>query len=494
MNIKPSFILLLLSLVASDLFSQVIQKEFILFDTDASEITAEHAEQLDQLIRQINTLDHPRVFLTGHTDSRGTLSYNQNLSKKRVEAVYQYLLKSGVLKEIIALDYFGEIHPIATNETAEARSRNRRVEVELKSMVVLSDSNKGFEILDSGELEAPVVKGDEAGPIEDIQELLISLKKEKQSFCVQQDRDTILQGAEGTLLFYEANSLNLGKQVCNCVEFQLTEFYSPADLMLHNMHTQAGRRLLETRGMIRIEAFCAGKKLKLKSGKKLNIYFPDVEETKDFQLFRGRETPANHSVDWSPDSRANRMGCFADNGFERYCNYSFFLKRWFCKWKQKRLARSMNRRQISRANRARQMNPDADLSALVYSLGNGNPCNVFGTGRLGWINCDRFLKEFPQRLLADVYLDEKPEKNIITYMVFKDIQSVMLGNNAGRGQFYFGNIPPGKEVWIVAIKKETEQLKLAIQEHNTDDQLIAALDFKDIDQEALKESLEQIGW
>ena len=72
--------------------------------------------------------------LRGHTDSRGAEAYNQMLSERRAQAVLDYMLE--VDPDIVAFKAqdriqavgFGETQPIDTNDTAEGRQRNRRVE------------------------------------------------------------------------------------------------------------------------------------------------------------------------------------------------------------------------------------------------------------------------------------------------------------------------------------------------------------------------------
>ncbi len=71
-----------------------------------------------------------RVRVEGHTDSHGTDAANLKLSSERAQAVRQYLVANmGMdISRIEAVGY-GESRPVATNETAEGRARNRRIDV-----------------------------------------------------------------------------------------------------------------------------------------------------------------------------------------------------------------------------------------------------------------------------------------------------------------------------------------------------------------------------
>ena len=74
------------------------------------------------------------VFLVeGHTDSRGSDSYNLNLSDRRAASVRTYLTGKGLSNSRIQSRGFGEVRPIATNETEAGRQTNRRVELSIIS-------------------------------------------------------------------------------------------------------------------------------------------------------------------------------------------------------------------------------------------------------------------------------------------------------------------------------------------------------------------------
>ncbi|HQB22047.1 MAG TPA: OmpA family protein, partial [Bacteroidales bacterium] len=69
------------------------------------------------------------IEVRGHTDNVGTESYNRTLSMKRAQAVYDYLISSGIDKKRMKYRGFGTKVPVASNETEEGRSLNRRVEI-----------------------------------------------------------------------------------------------------------------------------------------------------------------------------------------------------------------------------------------------------------------------------------------------------------------------------------------------------------------------------
>jgi len=77
--------------------------------------------------------EYPKTYIdvTGHTDADGSEVYNQALSERRAAAVANYLSARGVQSARLATKGFGEMKPIASNETVEGKAANRRVEIKL---------------------------------------------------------------------------------------------------------------------------------------------------------------------------------------------------------------------------------------------------------------------------------------------------------------------------------------------------------------------------
>jgi len=72
-----------------------------------------------------------RIKIAGHTDSQGRAASNLRLSKKRAQAVADFLIKGNILKDRIDVESFGETKPVTTNKTRAGRAKNRRVEMEI---------------------------------------------------------------------------------------------------------------------------------------------------------------------------------------------------------------------------------------------------------------------------------------------------------------------------------------------------------------------------
>jgi len=101
----------------------------ILFKFDSTRFTRKAEKILSKLT--IDIIKHPRhlVRIEGHTDNKGTTEYNYNLSKKRAQAVYEYLAGQGIeTKRMIAIG-MGEWNPVTSNKTPKGRQINRRVDI-----------------------------------------------------------------------------------------------------------------------------------------------------------------------------------------------------------------------------------------------------------------------------------------------------------------------------------------------------------------------------
>jgi outer membrane protein OmpA-like peptidoglycan-associated protein len=68
------------------------------------------------------------LIISGHTDSDASDEYNFSLSAKRAQAVRNYIIKMGVSKSRLIIDFYGETKPIVPNDTDYNKQKNRRVE------------------------------------------------------------------------------------------------------------------------------------------------------------------------------------------------------------------------------------------------------------------------------------------------------------------------------------------------------------------------------
>ncbi len=101
----------------------------ISFDTNSAEIKPNLRPILDQFAQGLSSQPNTEVRIIGHTDSTGSDAINNPLSVNRAASARNYLVSRGVNAQRIQIDGRGSYEPIADNNTAEGRARNRRVEI-----------------------------------------------------------------------------------------------------------------------------------------------------------------------------------------------------------------------------------------------------------------------------------------------------------------------------------------------------------------------------
>jgi len=98
------------------------------FDTNKATLSTSAKANLEKLVPIFNSYENTNIVIYGYTDSTGSVEYNQTLSAKRANSVKEYLTTKGLGNARFETKGLGVNDPIATNETAEGRSKNRRVE------------------------------------------------------------------------------------------------------------------------------------------------------------------------------------------------------------------------------------------------------------------------------------------------------------------------------------------------------------------------------
>ena len=103
----------------------------ITFDTGKATVKPEFYSSLDQVAQTFNQYPESYIDVIGHTDSRGSDDFNQQLSERRAASVSAYLTQRGVNQARLAAFGQGETVPVASNDTAAGRQANRRVELRI---------------------------------------------------------------------------------------------------------------------------------------------------------------------------------------------------------------------------------------------------------------------------------------------------------------------------------------------------------------------------
>lgn len=119
------------------------------FDFDEATLTERGKEDLDRIIEAAKRAEEPRVQITGYTDRIGPESYNEDLSRRRAEAVRDYLVENGVPQGAVSVAARGEQNPVVSCEGIQGAGLidclrpNRRSEVEFAGFEVREEMEPG---------------------------------------------------------------------------------------------------------------------------------------------------------------------------------------------------------------------------------------------------------------------------------------------------------------------------------------------------------------
>jgi chemotaxis protein MotB len=111
----------------------------LLFAPGSWKIRPQGEQVIANLAKKLAPTQQNHLIVSGYTDNapigpalqREGVTSNQELSQKRADAVMQYLISQGVRPELVSAQGFGDASPVASNDTAQGRAQNRRVELSL---------------------------------------------------------------------------------------------------------------------------------------------------------------------------------------------------------------------------------------------------------------------------------------------------------------------------------------------------------------------------
>ena len=105
-------------------------KRNVMFASDSAILTAAGLSEMQKVETVLNGMEGVNsITIVGHTDSRGTDSYNFTLSMRRALSVKRFLASRGISENVLNVQWLGERNPVASNMLNDGRAKNRRVEI-----------------------------------------------------------------------------------------------------------------------------------------------------------------------------------------------------------------------------------------------------------------------------------------------------------------------------------------------------------------------------
>jgi outer membrane protein OmpA-like peptidoglycan-associated protein len=120
----------------------IVNMSDVLFDTAKFSLRPLAREKLAKVAGIVSGHPGLKLDVEGHTDSVGGDDYNQQLSEQRGAAVRDYLMQQGMPVSSVTAKGFGKTQPVASNDTAQGRQQNRRVEIVISGEVIGTEIGK----------------------------------------------------------------------------------------------------------------------------------------------------------------------------------------------------------------------------------------------------------------------------------------------------------------------------------------------------------------
>jgi len=503
------------------------------FDTDSDVLSKESISSLQLLADSFSNTCV--IHLVGHTDSVGSLTYNEDLSERRCNRVRNRLAEIGIPDSVMYNDFKGELSPRKENATEQGRSANRRVDVVI---------------------ECPKAEVEVKGSIQD---LFAEFRSENQVFTIQSNKDTILIAEGGTLISIDSGSYNLKGCPEGSITISFREGFDASTMILDGLSTTSNKKVLETGGMVFYEARdCNGKLINPRKKDDVTLFIPsDGFPKANMQLFRGVGDPHGDGVNWLPNGDigmidgttfSDYLGCMSgrqldcpfffcgiSNGFAGVFSANRRDQNSYDRKVRKRLKNDKepyNRDDLLRygglysliaeygvedveglfkamgipesfsadmttlevmttLNERQQAILEASVDSQSVDLAKLN-YYVFNMRGNGWKNIDSFLK-LPASQLARIRVDFPANASTKCTLVFKQRNILLNGSREG-DKYSFSHIPKGKKAYLIAMQYDGKKSFLNIQEIKIESRQVYNVELKELSKEEFKTELEKISW
>jgi hypothetical protein len=337
--------------------------------------------------------------LTGHTDTIGNVRDNIELSKRRVNAVKNYLIKNKIDSTRIRTDFYGENKTVSTDQFY-----NRRVEIYVNNNKQSDNSYEHF---------------------------LNTIKPQKEVFEIPSNSDITLEGKKGTVISFPKNAFVSadGRAIEGNVKIELTEFYSITDFFSDKLSTTSNGNLLTSGGMVYLKVMKDTTEITLKKGVDIEIAFPKAYE-KRYYTFYG-ERLADGSINWQSDKRQlaeNReqpedLGAtFSDDGSELIVTDERTANERNAKLQYDRISGGFK---ILNEKEKKEMQKYFDEQERIEKE-RAKYYNILRSSRLHYINCDEYNRDPSATVINYTVEIENPEMVCMrATLIFKNTNGML---------------------------------------------------------------------
>lgn len=288
------------------------------------------------------------------------------------------------------------------------------------------------------------------------------------------------------------------KLSCMVVNLCVQEFLTYGDMLKADLVTHSNGKMLETGGMVYMEATCTGKKLKIANGKTIQIVFPADEKKPGMQAFNGvKNESISHWVlqkggnvnftkaeEPGPGNKNEIMliDLNPDMGYERSG-----VEEWDYDGEGNYEDRKLTPEEIAYDSLSNLYDYYADDD--IYQMTDGN---LLTTANLGWINCDRFYNVEQK---TELLVSSGRKETICYRLVFRDIRSIIPAYQYdAKGNFMFDNIPSGQSATLLAfyISKDKKNALFGYKEVTLGKIKKEEVELKELSPDALKNMFAEV--
>jgi len=293
-----------------------------------------------------------------------------------------------------------------------------------------------------------------------------------QEFTILSNRDTVIIGKLGTKIFFESNSFekNGAELTEKEIEITLKEVYTNSETILNGLSTTSRGNLLETSGMINLEAKSGDQVLSLRKGVPLKIQFKKISDLGSMRTYLRSDDIKNN---WALDTaniydtiriiKSTQIIVELAYGADSIINYQ---EEFGIVGNDTILLGSNKPEEAIYGDEVYDSTANNPLSGIGSLPNSQLPYYEINSTKLGWINCDYFIDSIDNIKILISPLDSLLPAT--TYLVFKEFNSIMSSWEFKENAQIFRNIPRDSEVTILSLVSDNNNLFYSLSNHRLD--------------------------